>query len=577
VTGRDVTAAFAAALVDEWARSGVTDAVIAPGSRSAPLSLALARDGRLRVFVVVDERSAAFRALGLGLATGRPAVLVCTSGTAAANFHPAVVEAAYARVPLLVCTADRPPELRDTGAGQAIDQTRLYGDAPRWFCDPGAPVDEPGSGPTWRALACRAFAEAMGPPAGPVHLNLPFREPLLPTGEPYTDAPGRADGQPWTRSTVGTRAPRPADVARVAELVRAHPRGLLVAGWGALVTPATGARFAAAAGWPVLADPVSQLRCGDSAVSTYESLLRAPGFADAHRPDLVVRVGAALTSKVATAWLDPEVAQVSVDPDDAWLDPRHAAGERVAVDAEALLGAVAAALGAPPAGTREWFDDWLRLERDARAAIDAVLDAPREPCEGQVARDVAAALPPGSTLVVASSVPVRALEWCMAPREGLRILANRGANGIDGFVSTVIGVAHGGRGPTVGLSGDLSFLHDANGLNGEHRLPDGASATLVVLDNDGGGIFSYLPPSELAEFEELFATPQHLDLVDVARAHGANAERIDDARKLVEVLASPAPSSTGVRVFVVPLDRHASVARHREIWDAVAAVVRDRG
>jgi 2-succinyl-5-enolpyruvyl-6-hydroxy-3-cyclohexene-1-carboxylate synthase len=320
------------------------------------------------------------------------------------------------------------------------------------------------------------------------------------------------------------------------------------------------------------------LRAGDLAVSAYEALLRAPGFADAHRPDLVVRVGAALTSKIATTWLDPSIAQVLVDPDDAWLDPHRAAAQRLAVDAEALLSAVADELGSPPARSGQWLADWLRAERSARAAIDRVLDSSSEPGEGKVARDVAAALPDGSTLVVASSLPVRALEWCMAPRDGLRVLANRGANGIDGFVSTVVGVAQAcGPEPVVGLCGDLCFLHDTNGLIGADQGPPGASATIIVLDNDGGGIFSYLPPAELPEFERLFATPHHLDLVEVARAHGATAERIDDARKLGEMLASPVLTEPArLRVLVVPIDRQTSVARHRELWDAVAAVVRDR-
>src|SRR5204862_3685766 len=273
MTERDANSAFAAALADEWAGAGVTDAVVAPGSRSAPLALALARDHRLRTQVVLDERSASFRALGLALASERPVVVLCTSGTAAANFHPAVIEASHARVPLIVCTADRPPELRDTGAGQTIDQQHLYGKAVRWFCDPGPPIDEPGAAATWRSLACRALAESVGPPAGPVHLNLPFREPLVPSGSPPVDAPGRPDGRPWTVSTPATRAPAPADVARLAELVRAHPRGLLAAGWGARVSPATAARFAETAGWPVLADPISQLRTPPNAVSTYEALL----------------------------------------------------------------------------------------------------------------------------------------------------------------------------------------------------------------------------------------------------------------------------------------------------------------
>ena len=562
MTERDANAAFAAALADEWARAGVTDAVVAPGSRSAPLALALARDDRLRTQVVLDERSAAFRALGLALASRRPVVVLCTSGTAAANFAPAVIEASHARVPLIVCTADRPPELRDTGAGQAIDQLRLYGDAVRWFCDPGPPIDEPGVSVVWRSLACRAFAESSGPPSGPVHLNLPFREPLVPTGSPPVDARGRPDGRPWTVSTPATRAPVPADVARLAELVRARPRGLLVAGWGAQVAPATAARFAEAAGWPVLADPVSQLRTPPNAVSTYEALLRAPGFAEANRPDLVLRVGAPLTSKIATAWLEPSIEQVLVDPDGAWLDPARAAAERLAVDAEALLAAVADALG--PSAPSSWLADWQHAESRARDAIDRVLDSADEAFEGRVARDVTAALPDGATLVVASSLPVRALEWCMVPRSGVRFVANRGANGIDGFVSTVVGVAQAtAPATTVGLCGDLCFLHDVNGLLGAS-----GPATLVVLDNDGGGIFSYLPPAELPEFEQLFATPHGLDLVEVAHAHGAVAERIDDVGKLGDAIASD-----DLRVLVVPIDRSNSVAHHRALWDAVAGAL----
>jgi 2-succinyl-5-enolpyruvyl-6-hydroxy-3-cyclohexene-1-carboxylate synthase len=565
MTGRDATTAFAAALVDEWVRAGVTDAVVAPGSRSAPIALALTRDDRVRVQVVLDERSAAFRALGIGLATGRPAVVCCTSGTAAANFHPAVIEASHARVPLIVCTADRPPELQDAGAGQTVDQTHLYGAAVRWFSEPGPPADDAGAGATWRALASRAVAAASGPPAGPVHLNLAFREPLLPSGAPLVEAPGRADGAPWTRSTSATPMPRAEDVARLAERVRTNSRGLLVAGWGAGVAPATAERFAEAAGWPVLADPISQLRTGTHAVSTYEALLRTPGFADAHRPDLVVRIGAPLTSRVATAWLDPSVKQVLVDPFGNWLDPHHAAGERFAVDAEALVRAVVDELGAPRRS--DWFDDWQRSETRSRTAIDRSLDASDEPYEGLVARNLAAAATDGTTLVVASSIPVRALEWCMAPRTGVRVLANRGANGIDGFVSTVVGVAGAAPAATVGLCGDLCFLHDVNGLLGAT-----APATFVVVDNDGGGIFSYLPPAELPEFEALFATPHGLDLVEVARAHGAHAERIDDPGKLVEAVQAPAG---GVRVFVVPVDRQSSVERHRALWDAVAAALSD--
>jgi len=564
MTGRDVTTSFASTLVDEWVRSGLTHAVVSPGSRNTPLVLALARDGRLRVDVVLDERSAAFRALGVGLASGRPAIVCCTSGTAAANMHPAVIEAHHARVPLFVCTADRPPELRDWGAGQTIDQAHLYGRAVRWYHDPGPPVDGRGVGSQWRALAGRSVAEALGPPPGPVHLNLPFEEPLVPTGAPLVAAPARADGGRWIRTTRVRVEAATSEVAEIADLVRAHPHGLIVAGWGAGADPSVVHRFAAAAGWPVLADAVSQLRTDPQTVSTYEALLRSEEFARAHRPDLVIRLGAPLTSKLANAWLDTDVPHVVIDPHRSWLDPQRSTAHHVAADANGFLTSLTLALGGEPAGS-PWLATWSTAERRVRAAIDQVLDDCEAPIEGQVARDLAAAIPDGGTLVVASSLPVRALEWCMAPRTGVRVLANRGANGIDGFVSTVacVAAANDGR-PTVALSGDLCFLHDTNGLLHTDRS---AATTFVVIDNDGGGIFSYLPQHDLPEFEALFATPSGIDPVAVARAHGVTAERVEGRAKWHELIAG------GSDVVVVTVDREASLTAHRRMWDAAATAL----
>ena len=561
----DVTTSFAATLVDEWVRGGITNAVVSPGSRNTPLTLALVRDGRLRVDVVLDERSAGFRALGLGLATGRPAIVCCTSGTAAVNLHPAVVEAHHARVPLLVCTADRPPELRDWGAGQTIDQAGLFGGTVRWFHDPGPPdaaLTAAAADPQWRALACRSVARTSGPPAGPVHLNLPFREPLVPTGAPRLDTPGRANGAPWMRTSVASLAPAATDVARLAALVRSHPRGLLVAGWGAGVSPEVAARFSRATGWPIIADPLSQLRTGPHAVSTYEALVRVEAFASSYRPDLVVRVGAPVTSKVANAWL-ADVPSVLVDPDDVWLDPQHTAHERVRADAEALLVALTDVYAEPAAGP--WRAEWTDAEARARRALDGVLDRDAAG-EARIARDVAAAVPDGGALVVASSLPVRALEWSMASRPGLRVLANRGANGIDGFVSTVVGIAGAHDGPVTALCGDLCFLHDISGLLGAPSL---SPATFVVIDNNGGGIFSYLPQHDLPEFERLFATPQGLDLVAVARAHGVSAERVE-AADVADLVAKGADTT---RVLVVPVDRVAAREQHARVWSAVATAL----
>ncbi len=361
--------------------------------------------------------------------------------------------------------------------------------------------------------------------------------------------------------------PRPCNVSPRSS--RAHPKGLLVAGWGADTAVATATRFALAAGWPVLADPISGLRAGAHAISTYEALLRTESFAVSHRPDVVVRIGAPVTSKILNAWLDDGIEQVVIDPDDAWLDPRRAATERVLAAPGPFLDALASELESAGElsrpGERDWLDSWLEAEERARAAIDHVLDGAGAPHEGVLARDLAAALPDGAALVVASSLPVRALEWCMAPRDGLTLYANRGANGIDGFVSTAFGVASASAGPVVALCGDLCFLHDTNGLLG---AAVGPPVTFVVIDNDGGGIFSYLPQQGLPEFEALFGTPHGLDLVAVARAHGVTAERVADLGTLKDAVAAGE-----TRVLVVPVDRSTSVERHRALWTAAGAAV----
>jgi 2-succinyl-5-enolpyruvyl-6-hydroxy-3-cyclohexene-1-carboxylate synthase len=559
---RDANTAFANALVDEWARSGVTHAVVAPGSRSTPLALALARDERITLRVVLDERSAAFCALGIAKHTGMPAVLLCTSGTAAANFLPAVVEAHHANVPMLVCTADRPPELRAVGAPQTIDQHDLFGGAVRFAHDPGPPdVDVDDAAARWRSLAVRALAHARGGRPGPVHLNLPFREPLVPAGAPLVDAPGRADGRPWTTTTTAPLAADEDTAQRLAALVAGAPRGVIVAGFGADVDARVLQRFSAASGWPVLADAVSNARTGPHAVASYEALLRASAFSDGHRPDVVLRLGAPLTSRIASEWL-AQFPTVLLDEHDEWLDPPRASVERFVVTPTSLLDAATRHLARPGAA---WSESWQRADHIARRAIDALLDADDEPCEARLARDVAAALPDGALLAVASSLPVRALEWCMVPRDGLTVHANRGANGIDGFVSTVVGLASTPSGPTVALLGDLCFLHDTNGL----LATEGVDATFVVVDNRGGGIFSYLPQYELPEFEALFATPPAVDIAAVAVAHGAYAERVATAAELPGALKE-AIDARGVRVVVVPVNRERSLERHRALWRAVA-------
>jgi 2-succinyl-5-enolpyruvyl-6-hydroxy-3-cyclohexene-1-carboxylate synthase len=547
VTPADVQATFCATLVDEWVQHGVRHAVVAPGSRSTPMALALAERGELRVHVVLDERVAAFVALGLGLA-GVPAVLLCTSGTAAANFHPAVVEAGLSDVPMLVVTADRPPELRDVGAPQTIDQLDLYGRAVRWFHDPGLP--DPAAAGAWRSLARRSLEAAA---TGPVHLNLPFREPFLGTAgalSPRRSVP--------TAATVSTAVGGDS----VVELLRtAH--GLIVAGGRSGVTADEVAMLSKATAWPVLADPQSGCRHLAGAVTAFDAILRVEDFAGAHRPDVVVRIGRPPASRVLATWIATSEATVVQVGGPGVIDPDHRVAAALPASAVGALAGAAAGRPGPPG----WLHDWTAASAAAERAIADTLAAAAELSEPGAARVVAERLPEGAELVVGSSMPVRDLEWFGGPAAAAH--ANRGANGIDGVVSTALGIALAGP-TTVALVGDIAFLHDAGALTAlRHR---GADLRIVVIDNDGGGIFSFLPqasalPAE--RFEQLFGTPHGSDLVAVARAHGVDAATVATAAELTSRLGQAGPSMTRVAT-----DRAANVALHAAINDAVAAQLR---
>jgi 2-succinyl-5-enolpyruvyl-6-hydroxy-3-cyclohexene-1-carboxylate synthase len=552
----NVQATFAATLVDEWVRGGVTHAVVAPGSRSTPLALALARESRIDVHVVLDERSAAFQALGVGLATGRPAVVLTTSGTAAVELHPAVVEASHARVPLLAVTADRPPELHHVGAAQTVEQQGLFAGATRWACDPG-PADA-AAATAWRSLAARSVIEAVGNPAGPgpVHLNLPFREPLL--GRAGRVPPGRGDGGPWHRAEGAPVLP-PGNL--VEALACSGRRGLVVAGTGAGEASAIH-RAAAALGWPVLADPRSGARIpADTTIGAADAVLRSSSFAEAHGPDLVLRLGATWASRVLNTWLAGlDARQVLVDPHGAWIDPDRTAEVVAVCDPTILCLALAEAdiVAADP----EWLEGWAAAERVAQTAIAEVLRGRPEPTEPGTARDVVAALPDGAALVVSSSMPVRDVEWYSMPRDGVRIVANRGASGIDGVLSTAMGFARAWA-PTVALAGDLAFLHDQGALNGA----EGVDCTIVVVDNDGGGIFSFLPQADALaadEFERLFAAPHGADLAAIAAAHGVPVTTPELAAEVGPAVAD-AVAAGGVRMVHIRTNRAANVAVHDEI------------
>jgi 2-succinyl-5-enolpyruvyl-6-hydroxy-3-cyclohexene-1-carboxylate synthase len=544
-----VQATFAATLVDEWVRAGVTEAVVCPGSRSTPLALALAARSEVRLHVKLDERSAAFYAIGLSLATGVPTVVCTTSGTAAAELHPAVVEAHQGRVPLIVCTADRPPELQHVGASQTIDQIGLFTTATRWACAPGVP--EPDQHASWRPLGARAFAEACWGPLGPgpVHLNLAFREPLI------------GDAGPLPAGVGPTLVrPDPPTLPLAGALARALAgRGVIVAGGGATLHPARLLELSRRLGWPVLADPRSGCRM-EGTIAAADAIVRTgPPLAEA-----VVLLG--------TPWLSREVADyvarcaaegahvAAVDPWWQWTDPSHVVSEFYRSHGDAW---VEAAWRDNAAGDPEWLPLWQSMEVAAQVAIDGALG--HDLSEPMVARALfrrAALLNAG--IMVSASMPMRDLEW-FAPTLPTPpvVRANRGANGIDGVVSTALGIAATGR-RTFALLGDLAFLHDVSGLVNFSDLP----CTLVVMDNGGGGIFSFLPQAAAVEterFELLFGTPPTSDVGNVARGFGLSVCEVATVPELEAALNDAACAL--IRVDVP--GRAENVALHESINQAV--------
>jgi 2-succinyl-5-enolpyruvyl-6-hydroxy-3-cyclohexene-1-carboxylate synthase len=559
------------AFVDELARCGLRFAVTSPGSRSTPLVLTLAREPRVSALSLIDERSASFFGLGLAKASGVPPVLVCTSGTAAANYAPAVFEAWEARVPLLVLTADRPPELREVGAGQTIDQIKLFGSAAKWFFE----VDDHPASPLrvrWlRQLACRAFWTAVDGRPGPVHLNFSFREPLVPdgpSGVPDLDvAVGRDGGRPWvTRPRVLRDASSPL-LDGLAEEVAARPRAVVVAGRSERDPrlPGALAAFCERGGFPLLADPLSHARFGPAAIAHYDALLRGPWEL---LPELVLRVGDLPTSKPLRSWLSSlDALQIAFDPENAWQDPAGSVATVINADPRTTIESLTSRLPRRRKDT-SWLDAWHAADRRAASAIASALGP--ELSEPRVAAELGSSLPEDATLVVASSMPVRDVETFFPTRPAaFRVLSNRGANGIDGTVSTAFGVAAAARGPVVLLIGDVALAHDIGGLLAASRL--GLKLVIVLIDNDGGGIFHFLPAASQGDaFVEHIATPHGLDFTHAAALYGLRWERVADVPTFRTALSTAlaADSST---IICVRTNREDNVALHTRVWESVRA------
>jgi 2-succinyl-5-enolpyruvyl-6-hydroxy-3-cyclohexene-1-carboxylate synthase len=572
--------ALASAFVEELSRSGVRLAIISPGSRSTPLAVALWRQPEIEVKVIIDERSAGFFALGAAQASRRPVVLLCTSGTALVNYHPAVVEADESGVPLVVLSADRPPELRGIGAGQTIDQIKSFGSSVRWFCEVGTHEADDSGLLHYRSVACRAVAAARGETRpGPVHLNLPWREPLAPvpvegavTATDPLALEGR-DGRPLTAVTHIDLEPSPFLLDEVAGHIGNAIAGVIVAGRQLdpeLREPL--AHLARVAGFPILADPTSQVRCGphdrSHVITGYDLLLREEHFARSVVPDLILRFGEMPTSKPLRAWIEASGAdQIVIDPYGGWNEPTNQAAAILRADPTELASGWAARVEGLEGRERPLPERWTEAETAVQAALDNAFEEMGAISEPALHRALGAAHADGDLVYTSSSMPIRDQEAFLAATDtNAFFLSNRGANGIDGLISSGIGAAQASGRPTTIVTGDLGFLHDIGGLAALRDVE--TPVRIVVIDNDGGGIFHFLPQEtalEDSEFEALLGTPRGVDVATAATLFDLSHQRLESLGGLSEALAA------GTSLLEVKTDRRTNVEAHR----ALTARVRD--
>lgn len=590
------TYVYIGAFVDELQRAGVRNVVICPGSRSTPLALAFAAQTGIHTWIQVDERSAAYFGLGMAKRLRQPVALLCTSGTAAANFMPAIVEAKLTHVPLLVLTADRPHELRDNGAPQSIDQNRLYGTYVKWFVEVALPEATDAALRYIRTIAVRAVASAQAIPAGPVHLNFPLREPLTPEPVPGQPLPpvaqrdrvawqGRADDVPYVEVREALPGvPGAPTIRYLLDTVHRARNGLIVVGPNddpSLVEPLL--MLARHLGYPVLADPLSQLRCGDHdqtmILSSYDAFLRIDSFIDSAQPDLILRFGAMPTSKPLILYLKRYAScpQVVIDGHGGWEEPTQLASELLHANPTALCQRLLDALTQqnkseeiPPFMPREWLATWQRADKVSQQTIQSSIQDFNELFEGRVFIELAGLLPGGATLYTGNSMPVRDLDtffWCS--EHHIRIMGNRGANGIDGVISSALGASAGAgqNEPTVLVLGDLSFFHDLNGLLAARLYQ--LNLTIILINNDGGGIFSFLPQAAYPEhFDQLFGTPTGLDFRLAVQMYGGQFQKVEDWDQFRKAVKRGLHSG-GLHVIEVPTQRTSNVSMHRHLWERV--------
>ncbi|SDN89878.1 2-succinyl-5-enolpyruvyl-6-hydroxy-3-cyclohexene-1-carboxylic-acid synthase [Bacillus sp. OK048] len=568
---QETLTAYLVAFVAELVQTGITDVVVSPGSRSTPMAMVMAEHPEIKIHIHVDERSAAFFALGMAKATNKPVAILCTSGTAAANYFPAIVEARYSRVPLLVLTADRPHELREVGAPQAIDQIHLYGQHVKWFADMALPENSKEMIRYARTVCARAAAIATGAPAGPVHLNFPFREPLIPKlAEESFQLEERAKGYVKVRNgelTIGED-----EFKEISLKLNGYKNGMIVCGniaderFAKAVTD-----LSAALKFPILADPLSQLRSGkhqlENITEAYDTFLRNEDAKTYLKPDVILRFGAMPVSKALTIFLkeNHQAEQLVIDGAGGWRDPASLSTEMIycneTIFCEQLLAFT------EKRESTEFLEKWQGVNSLTKANMALIKDS-QKLSEGRLFYQLAEMLPDGATLFVGNSMPIRDLDsFFLNNRKSVKVMANRGANGIDGTVSTALGAALYSQ-PLYLVLGDLTFFHDLNGLVAA-KLYD-IDIRIIVVNNNGGGIFSFLPQSQHPKnFELLFGTPLNLEFEHAVRMFNGNFTKVKDWEHLGELM-NQSTTVNGLHVYEVVTNRDSNLTEHREFWQIVS-------
>ncbi|PLR98256.1 2-succinyl-5-enolpyruvyl-6-hydroxy-3-cyclohexene-1-carboxylic-acid synthase [Bacillus sp. T33-2] len=563
--------AYLSAFVAELATAGVTDVVISPGSRSTPLAMIIAEHPDLRVHVQIDERSAGFFALGVAKASKKPAALLCTSGTAAANYFPAIIEASISRVPLIVMTADRPHELRDVGAPQAIDQINLYGKNVKWFVEMAPPENTEDMIRYARTVCARAAATAIGYPAGPVHLNFPLREPLIPElHEHLFESAERTSG--YVEILPGKLTMHEGIFKKIAEQMNSFKNGIIVCGpieeegfAEAVIDLADALKF------PVLSDPLSQLRSrkqsSDLTIDAYDTFLRSEEARNALKPDLIIRFGAMPVSKALTTYIkeNRNARQLVIDGGGGWRDPGITATEMIYCDETQFCQSVS--MYVDRRTTSPQLEKWQTINALTKDKLSSIRDV-TELSEGKLFFQLADMLPEGATLFVGNSMPIRDLDtFFHLNGKNIRVMANRGANGIDGTISTALGAATVSQ-PLYLVVGDLTFYHDLNGLLAAkmHNI----DINILLINNNGGGIFSFLPQADHPKhFEVLFGTPVDLDFKHAVKMYNGSYEKAEDWNHFTVVM-NQFKERSGLKVVEVTTARDSNLQEHRELWNSVS-------